>query len=157
MTDDFLEAERARVFAGEDRDLYLHVGYFFTWYNNVEWKITHIMAIVMGDKDFSAFNLLVSGMDAKTKVRRLKRLCKIKNLPIEQPLADRLKHFEDKICPLRNKLAHNALVRDEQNPRFYFMQLDRLPTGIGHPDWTEQTTTRSYRRHHNIRAGMLAE
>jgi hypothetical protein len=127
MTDNFLEAERARVFAGEDRDLYLHVGYFFTWYNNVEWKITNIMAVVIGDEDFSAFNLLVSGMDAKTKVRRLKRLCKIKNLRIEQPLADRLKQFEDKICPLRNKLAHNALARNEQTPRFYFMQLDRLP------------------------------
>jgi hypothetical protein len=138
MTDhSFLEAERARVFSGEDRELYLHVGYFFTWYNNVEWKITHIMAIVMGDKDFSAFALLVSGMDARTKVRRLKSLCKIKNLLIEQSLADRLKFFEDKLCPLRNKLAHNALLNDERQPRFHYAQLERLPwkaLGMDIPD-----------------------
>jgi hypothetical protein len=138
MTDhSFLEAERARIFSGEDRDLYLHVGYFFTWYNHVEWKITHIMAIVMGDKDFAAFALLVSGMDARRKVRRLKSLCKIKNLLIEQSLADRLKHFEDKLCPLRNKLAHNALANDEQQPRFHYMQLERLPwkaLGMDIPD-----------------------
>jgi hypothetical protein len=50
------------------------------------------MALVMGEQDFSSFNLLVSGMDAKTKVRRLKRLCEIKNQLIEQPFLDRLNY-----------------------------------------------------------------
>ena len=35
MTDQsFLEAERDRIFTGEDRDLYLRVGYFFSWLNH---------------------------------------------------------------------------------------------------------------------------
>jgi hypothetical protein len=123
----FLEKERTRIFNGEDRDLYPHVGYFFTWFNNVDWKILNIMAIIMGERDLSAFNLLVSRMDARAKVRRLKRLCGIKNRAIEQPLAERLKHFEDKYCPLRDRLAHSALGRDEHIPRFHYMQLDRLP------------------------------
>jgi hypothetical protein len=137
MTDDFLEAERVRVFAGEDRDLFLHVGYFFTWYNNVEWKITNLMAVVMREQDFSAFDLLVRGMDGKKKVRRLIRLCKIKGREIEQPLLDRLKHYETKICTLRDRLGHNALCRDEQKSRFYFMNFDRLPwkeLGMDIPD-----------------------
>jgi hypothetical protein len=55
------------------------IGYFFSWYSSVEWKITNLMALVMGEKDFSAFDLLVSGMDGKQKTRRLLNLCKIKN------------------------------------------------------------------------------
>jgi hypothetical protein len=85
------------------------------------------MALVMGEQDFSSFNLLVSGMDAKTKVRRLKRLCEIKNQLIEQPFLDRLNYCEDKICKLRDRLAHNALCRDEKEPRFHYMNFDRLP------------------------------
>src|ERR1044071_8305475 len=92
-----LEAMRARMFSGEDRDLYLHVGYFFTWYNQVDWKITNLMAIVMGERDFSAFELLVGRMDARRKVRRLIELCKIKNREIEQALLDRQRHYERKI------------------------------------------------------------
>jgi hypothetical protein len=95
MTHPALESERAKIFANEDRELYLHVGYFFTWYNSAEWKITNLMAIIMGEKDFSSFDLFVSGMDGKTKVRRLIRLCKIKKRPIEQPLLDRLEHYKD--------------------------------------------------------------
>jgi hypothetical protein len=30
-----LAAKRAAFF-GADRDLYLHVGYFFAWYNNID-------------------------------------------------------------------------------------------------------------------------
>jgi hypothetical protein len=121
------------------------VGYFFAWFNNVDWKILSIMAIVMGERDLSAFNLLVSRMDARTKVRRLKRLCEIKNRAIEQPLAERLKHFEDKYCPLRDRLAHNALGRDEQIPRFHYMQLDRLDRGVVwavHPGFPFQMPSR---------------
>jgi hypothetical protein len=59
MTNPVLQNARAQIFAGEDRELYLHVGYFFCWYNQVEWKITMLMAVVMGEKDLAAFNLLV--------------------------------------------------------------------------------------------------
>jgi hypothetical protein len=70
MTDhSFLEAERARIFSGEDRDLYLHVGYFFTWYNHVEWVLINVMALVMGDKDLSAFHVLVKRIDGQAKTR----------------------------------------------------------------------------------------
>jgi hypothetical protein len=128
MTDhSFLEAERARIFSGEDRDLYLHVGYFFTWYNHVEWSLTNVMALVMGEKDLSAFHVLVKRIDGQAKVQRLIELCKVKNRPIEQPLLDRLTHYKRKTCPLRNRLAHNGLCRDENKSHFYYMQIDRMP------------------------------
>jgi hypothetical protein len=122
-----LESERARIFSSDDRDLYLHVGYFFVWYNTVEWQITNIMAMVMGERDIASFNLLVSGLDGGTKVRRFKRLCKIKKWTIEQSLLDRLGHFEGTICRLRNRLAHSPLARNETSPGFFLMQLHRLP------------------------------
>jgi hypothetical protein len=138
MTDhSFLEAERARIFSGEDRDLYLHVGYFFTWFNHVEWSLTNLMAIVMGDTDLSAFHVLVKRLEGQAKVNRFIELCKVKNRQIEQSLSDRLKHYKKKICPFRNTLAHSALCRDEKEPRFHYMQLDRMPwkaLGMDIPD-----------------------
>jgi hypothetical protein len=122
-----LDAKRAAIFSGVDRDLYLHVGYFFAWYNNIDWKITNLMAVIMGERDFSAFALLVRRMDARRKVRSLIELCKVKNREIEKPLLDRLRHFERKICPLREKLAHHGLARDEKKPRFLYIRIDRLP------------------------------
>jgi hypothetical protein len=132
MTDDpaTLEVERAEIFAGDDRDAYLHMGHFFTWFNMVEWQITNIMAQVMREKDFSAFHVLVGDMDARKKVRRLKRLCKVKNQTIEKPLLDRLEYFESKIYPVRTKIAHNALITDKS--RFYYLEFNRLPwTALG--------------------------
>jgi hypothetical protein len=122
-----LEGRRAAIFSGEDRDLYLHVGYFFAWYNHVEWKISNLMAVIMGERDFTAFEVLIGRLEGRTKVERFKRLCKIKKRVIEQSLLDRLDHYEKNICKLRNTLAHHALARDERKPRFYFLKLDRLP------------------------------
>ena len=61
------------IFGGEDRDLYLHVGYFFNWYNQVEWKITVIMAVVMGERDLVAFDQLVRGMGCGDKSSETQR------------------------------------------------------------------------------------
>jgi hypothetical protein len=127
MTSSFLENERARIFDGEDRDLYLHVGYFISWNNMVEHKITLLMALIMGEEDLSAFDLITRNLNGQTKVGRLKRLCELKKREIEQPLLDRLDHYTTKIYPLRNKLAHRSTARDEKVPRFYLVTLDRLP------------------------------
>ncbi|MEJ2376470.1 MAG: hypothetical protein P8Y71_13985 [Pseudolabrys sp.] len=32
---------REKIFQGPDRDLYLHVGFFFLWFNAVEFKLTY--------------------------------------------------------------------------------------------------------------------
>ena len=85
------------------------------------------MAIVMGERDLSAFELLVGRMDA----RRLIELCKIKNREIEQALLDRLRHYERKMCPLRDKLAHHGLARADKTTTARWDQChDTIPAWI---------------------------
>jgi len=128
MTDQsFLEAERDRILTGEDRDLYLRVGYFFSWLNQVDLQLTTLMAVVMPATDLASFELLLGRIGAKTKLHRLRQLCKIKNRVIEQSLLDRLTHYEKTICELRNRLAHSALARDENQPRFYYVSVTQMP------------------------------
>jgi hypothetical protein len=128
MSEEYLTKERDRIFAGQDRLMLLHVGYFITWYNHVEWKLTVLMAIVMGERDFPAFHQLVLGLDAKTKVRRLRKLCQIKKRKIEENFDNQLTHFHETICDLRNKFAHRALLNDETGKdRFHFATLEKMP------------------------------
>ena len=127
MDEDILKQVREQVLSGVDRDLYSHVGYFLTWYAQVEFRITGLMAVVAMERDFSAFHILTKGMDAGTKVRRLRELCKTKKREIGPAFSARLQIFKDKHCDLRNRLSHTALVRDENAEKFHFVTLDRLP------------------------------
>lgn len=117
---------RDAIFVGEDRELYLHVGYFITWFNMVELRITAIMAVVLGEKDLEAFNLLVKGMDAETKVIRLKDMRVKKRRGIGENLSRRLDFYRDKCGKLRNRIAHLPLIPgDEKREKFHHASLDR--------------------------------
>ena len=132
MTDDELRAVRDHIFAGEDRELYLHISYFLTWYAQVEWRLTILMATVAQEPDLDAFHLLVMGMDGKTKVRRFRGLCRIKKREIGPALSTRLAVFHNKLCPLRDRIAHTALSGGKNDGRFYFSTIDRdLSAALG--------------------------
>lgn len=121
-----LRKARETIFSGEDRELYLHVGYFVTWFNMVELRITALIAVVLGEKDLEAFNVLVKGMDAETKVSRLKELCTKKNRSLGKNLDQRLKFYRDKCGKLRNKIAHLPLVPgDASHEKFHHASIDR--------------------------------
>ena len=126
---------RDKIFHGPDRDLYLHIGFFFFWFNAVEFKITYLMAMVCGEKDFAAFNLLVKGMDASTKVARLKRLCATKKRILGPNLLERLKCYEDKTKKLRDRIGHAPLVAGDNDPEnFHHASIDRsLEKAAGSP------------------------
>jgi hypothetical protein len=126
---------REKTFQGPDRNLYLHVGYFFSWFNAVEFKITYLMAMVCGEKDLAAFNLLVRGMDAATKVQRLKRLCITKKREIGPNLLERLKCYENKTGKLRDRIAHTPLIAGDNDPNnFHHAAIDRsLEKAAGSP------------------------
>jgi hypothetical protein len=123
----FLETERARIFNSPDNNLYIHVGYFITWFNSVDWRLSILTAVVLGYKDFAALDQVMRGLDAETKARRLVGICKVKNLQIDKSFEDQLDYFSRKICGLRNKLAHRALVIDESKDRFHYTTLDKMP------------------------------
>src|SRR4051794_24188736 len=120
MSEDHLKKARDAIFQGADAPQFLHVGYFLTWYGHVEHRITVILAFVAQQRDLEAFHLLTKGMDARTKVVRLRELCKVKDREVGPNLDKRLAHFQDNVCRLRDKLSHTALIRDEKKERFHF-------------------------------------
>jgi hypothetical protein len=121
-----LDSYREAAFTGPDHNLYLHVGHFIAWYNMVEWRITILMAAVTGEDDFAAFSLLVRGMDAATKIQRFRKLCAVKKRTIGPKLSERLKFYEDKICKLRDRLAHSPLIAGDDDPKyFHHVAIDR--------------------------------
>jgi hypothetical protein len=144
MSEDHLKKAREAIFSGVDRDQYLHVGYFLTWYGQVEHRLTIIMAMVAQERDFEAFHLLTKGMDAKTKSQRLRELCEVKNRKVGPNLLPRLKYFERNVCKFRDRLSHTALIRDENKEHFHFMPLDRSPAkALGVPKATDLRPTDS--------------
>jgi hypothetical protein len=122
-----LEKMRDAVFNSEDRDLILHVGYFFTWYNQVEWRLTLLMAMIMDERDLQSFHEVTRGLDGKTKVGRFKAICDIKKWPMSETFDKQLAYYVT-LGNLRNKLAHRALLNDEQKgDRFHFASIDKMP------------------------------
>jgi hypothetical protein len=105
----------------EDNSAFLHIGHFHGWYGQVEWRLTMLMAFVAEERDFAAFHVLT--MDAKTKVIRFIRLCKIKNRKIGPLLLSRLAHYRDNMAEFRNKISHTALARNDDQTRFLLASL----------------------------------
>jgi hypothetical protein len=122
-----LTETRRKVFAeSTDRELYLHVGYFMLWYAACELRITLLLATVTKSKDMHAFALLTKGMDAPTKIRRLRSACE-RSTPIGQNLEFRLRVFERHMVPLRNKLVHTYPVGDGKRNLVCFNTLANIP------------------------------
>ena len=127
MTNSYLETIRKREFGRDERDLYMHLGYFVTWYNHAEFCLTIIMAMVLRERDLAAFHQLTMGLDARSKIRRFRKICAIKKQPIGPNLDTRLTHFYDTICKFRDRASHTALARGETEEKFYFNSPDRMP------------------------------
>jgi hypothetical protein len=127
MENSYLQTVRQREFArSEECDLYLHIGHFFVWYNAAEFSLTLIIAMVMRERDLAAFHAVTKGLDAQTKIRRLRLICKIKKQHIGPNFSSRLKHFHDKVCDFRNTISHNAIVLGNPSENFFINSLDRM-------------------------------
>ena len=118
---DALEAEYATM--------YSLVGYFIAQYSLVELGITLLLAIICKTDDVEAFHALTKGMDAKTKIQRLRQLCKQQKRPtLGQRLDDRLLFVHDKVAELRNNLSHSALFKSPDDPqRIMFSGVGKMP------------------------------
>jgi hypothetical protein len=142
----YTETVRLHIFDGEDRDHYLHIGYFIAWYSSVELGITGLLAMATNSQNLDAFELLVYGMDAKTKVERLRKASKT-GVTLGQNLSDRLTFFYDKIIPIRNSLVHSGLTQDPQKTALHFSSLAKLPFyAIGQPQRGAKPTRMPYRK-----------
>jgi hypothetical protein len=56
-----LTKARARIFGGGDVPLYLHIGYFMSWFSAVELHLTFLLAAALEFKKVDRFELLVHG------------------------------------------------------------------------------------------------
>lgn len=112
------------------RDLYMDIGFFNVQFAAAELGLTSLLMIATQSGDFKAFDLLVSGMDARTKLARFRKAAKLHG-KIGPKLDERLKVFEDQSIKLRNKLAHGTILPCADNPEFYqIVSILKQPEGI---------------------------
>jgi hypothetical protein len=122
----FLGAAQTKVFEGPDRNTYLHIGYFVTWFSAVEVRLTQLLALAVRATNLEGFELLTRGMDARIKLERLRRACRNRG-NIGRNLSERLRHFEKRMIPLRNKMAHSFVITDPTYARIHFASVAKLP------------------------------
>jgi hypothetical protein len=119
MSDSWLERRRDRIFNGEDRELYLHLGYFLSWFSAVEARITLLIAMLTESYNLDNFDLLARGLQPRQKVERLRILAARYPRPIGPNFADVLGQFEETYIPLRNSLSHNRLIHAGMTPKAF--------------------------------------
>ena len=68
MSNSWLHDAEYKIFSGEDRDLYLHLGYFLSWFSGVEGKLTFLIAFLTESRNLDNFDILASGLQPRQKV-----------------------------------------------------------------------------------------
>lgn len=125
LSPDLRKEIRETVFAGQSSILALHTGYFIMWFGACEGIITQMLAHVLGFSDHvQRLEFVTRGLDAKAKCERLRQAAKLLN-PLGQNLNERLIYFQEKIVPLRNRIAHTWMVLEDDG-RIHFTSLGKL-------------------------------
>lgn len=106
------------------------VGRFIAMYSAADLALGTLLASVSGIDDLELFHILSKGLDAKTKVQRLREIEALeKPIPKGGALDRRLSYFVAECSDLRNKIAHQWLVPAKGLPEaMIFASLGRLPT-----------------------------
>lgn len=131
---------RDRIFAGEDQKLYLHVGYFQTWFAACERNIAFLLARATNSRDLVAFELLTKGLDARGKTEKLRTAMKRRG-GFGPNLDTRLSTFEKVLIGTRNRLSHSAYTHPSPGDKLYMTSLANMPSfskseqGWGSPIW----------------------
>ena len=120
-----LKAHRDRTFAADDKELFLHVGHFISYYAAAEFALTMLLQTFTGRPHPAGFHILTRGMDAKIKVKRLKEAIESCGCTLDEGLQKRLNHFTKNLVSLRNVLVHSHLYWPEGG--------DLQMTSIGRP------------------------
>jgi len=119
---------RERTYSSPDRDLYLDIGFFISVFSTAELAITCLLATLTQSKDLEAFDLLCSGMDVRTKIKRIRDAAK-KKRGIGKNLHKRFLFFEKNAISLRNTISHNsfAICEDEGERRYFMFSISNMP------------------------------
>jgi hypothetical protein len=128
MTPVELNKVRKDIFESEDRNLFLHLGYFVAWYGSTEIWLTYLLSIAVNTNDLDSFNLLTRGMDAKVKCERLRAACRFNGYTIGPNLDDRLAYFHERIIRTRNRILHTfPVVLDDDLNTIHFTTIGKIP------------------------------
>jgi len=114
-----------------------HLGYLHMWYGIAEVHITTIMAFALGFRNLEKLEYVVRGMDGRVKCERLRQAAK-NYMPLGSEIEVRLRFFEKKVVPLRNKLSHCWPYLDEPSGRVSFVS-----AGSPMPDSPEHSQAES--------------
>jgi hypothetical protein len=116
-----------------DVRLFTQIGHFQFWFSAAEMGISHLLAKALGlDAAFDKFEIIVGRMDAPRKCERLRKAAMF--MEIGPNLLARLRHFEKKIIPIRNKLSHRVPVLRPDSETIYFATTANLQEI---PQWKE--------------------
>jgi hypothetical protein len=100
---------RAARLSTKDSDMYLLIGYFYSWFSAVELAITFMLAQLGGfHRDLEAFEVIASGLQPRQKIERLRQLAKRANCQIGPNFDYFLKELLS-VIDLRNQLSHSRL------------------------------------------------
>lgn len=113
-------------------NLYLDTGFFYTQFAGAELCLTGLLQVATHSTDPKAFNLLVSGMDARVKVNRFRNAAKLCG-SIGPNLDARLTVFEKQSISLRNKLAHSVVLPHDTDDSIYeIVSILKQPLSVNH-------------------------
>jgi len=118
MTKEELAALINKNISSDDVHTTVVIGHFLSWYGIAEMGVTNILFALSKASDLSRFSILCRGMDAKTKIERIKQLAALDH-GIGHNLAARLDYFHRRIAGLRNRIAHSAVREKSNSPGHY--------------------------------------
>jgi hypothetical protein len=113
------ERLRQQFLTGPAAVLPAHVGHFLIWYAITEVAVTTMLAFVLDFRNFERLEYIVRGMDGRVKCERLRQATK-RYMPLGPEIEARLWYFEQKVVPLRNRIAHSWPYLDETSGRVIF-------------------------------------
>ncbi|MGC5777587.1 hypothetical protein [Methylobacterium sp. NFXW15] len=106
LTPEQLVVEREVRLGLHGHEFYTLLGYFTLNFCTCEAIITRLLSWVLDMQDENKFDLLVRGMDARTKCERLRQAAQVYS-PMEAKLEARVLHYLTVVIPTRNKLMHS--------------------------------------------------
>lgn len=128
--EDWRDQARAKAYESTDRDLWLDLGFFHSWFGFVDIGLAKLLLYSTKSQDLEAFDILCRGLDARAKLERL-RQATARHGGIGPNLSARLTRFE-KAIKLRNKLSHSSItISEDDGARRYFV------SGLANMPWKE--------------------
>lgn len=107
------------------------LGFFLVSFGRLEMVITALLADVLGyENDYERFGILSQGLDAKTKVLRLKLAARRYRKPVGGMLRKSLADFVKTDCAIRNSICHSWPTLDRQGI-VHFGSLHEIPDYLG--------------------------